>query len=105
VLCRIHTSRALDNGADRLEICGYLGLGGGVSPSFALVHRIRKARPDASLMVMVRPRPGDFVYEQSEIDLMIEEIQLLKSIEPPIQGVVLGCLTSEGSIDLSSLIR
>ena len=51
---------------------------------------------------MVRPRPGDFVYSASELELMADEIDLLKTINPPVQGVVFGCLSSDGSIDVQA---
>ena len=121
---------ALDNGADRLEVCGPLAYGGGTSPSFALVRQIRAAYPRSSLMVrtlsptrsnhtqrficrpsftcaqvMARPRAGDFAYSPSELDLMADEIDLLKTIEPPIDGVVLGCLQADSSIDVDATRR
>lgn len=43
--------RALANGADRLEVCGALGVGGGLSPSVALLQLIRRALPTVPLMV------------------------------------------------------
>ncbi|KAL7414513.1 copper homeostasis CutC domain-containing protein [Mrakia frigida] len=93
---------AVDNGADRLEICGPLGIGGGTSPSFALVKKIHRAFPSTPLVVMVRPRPGDFVYSSSELELMKDEIDLLKSVVPSVMGVVLGCLLPNGRIDVNS---
>lgn len=53
--------------------------------------------------VMVRPRVGDFVYSQSEIEVMLEDIALFKQIG--VAGVVLGVLTSEGEVDVPQTTR
>jgi copper homeostasis protein len=47
---------------------------------------------------MIRPRAGDFVYSQEELDVMLEDIGLCKSIN--ITGVVLGALNPDGTVDV-----
>ncbi|KAK0505703.1 CutC family-domain-containing protein [Armillaria luteobubalina] len=81
---------AVQAGADRLELCSNLGLGGGTTPSLGLL----KAVP---VMVMIRPRTGDFLYNDDELDVMLEDIRIFKRY--PIRGIVVGILTPEGRVD------
>ncbi|KAH9849216.1 copper homeostasis CutC domain-containing protein [Lenzites betulinus] len=89
---------AIRGGADRLELCGNLGLGGGTTPSLGLFKAARDAAPDGiPIMVMVRPRAGDFLYTDSEITVMQEDIRAFKAAGA--SGVVLGVLHKDGRID------
>ncbi|KAG9127280.1 hypothetical protein FRC07_015038 [Ceratobasidium sp. 392] len=92
---------AVEGGADRLEICGNLALCGGSTPSVGLVRQIRKRLPSLPLMVMVRPRVGDFVYTSQEFDTMLEDVSVLRSLG--VSGVVFGVLTPDGSVDVERL--
>ncbi|KAK0233605.1 CutC family-domain-containing protein [Armillaria fumosa] len=83
--------------ADRLELCGNLGLGGGTTPSLGLLKAVLKAAPDVPVMVMIRPRTGDFLYSDDELDVMLEDIRIFKRY--PIRGIVVGILTPEGRVD------
>ncbi|KAF8492782.1 copper homeostasis CutC domain-containing protein [Russula emetica] len=85
-------------GADRLEVCGNLGIGGGTTPSLGLVRAIQKALPHIPIMAMIRPRAGDFFYSQEELDVMLEDIGLFKSVG--IVGIVLGALNPDGTVDV-----
>ncbi|KAN0138244.1 Copper homeostasis CutC domain containing protein [Lactarius tabidus] len=78
-------------GVDRLEVCGNLGIGGGTTPSLGLVRGIQRA-------AMVRPRTGDFLYSEEELDVMLEDIGLFKSVG--IAGVVFGVLNRDGTVDV-----
>ncbi|KAH9980497.1 CutC family-domain-containing protein, partial [Russula compacta] len=69
---------AAQGGADRLEVCGNLGVGGGTTPSLGLVREIQKAVPHLPIMVMIRPRAGDFCYSKEELNVMLEDIRLFK---------------------------
>ncbi|KAL5519457.1 hypothetical protein ACEPAH_1140 [Sanghuangporus vaninii] len=90
---------AVEGGADRLEICGNLALGGGTTPSVGLVRLIKQACPEnIELMAMIRPRTGDFLYTSDEISVMLEDIKAFAEIG--ITGVVFGALTSDGRIDI-----
>ncbi|EGN93104.1 hypothetical protein SERLA73DRAFT_189940 [Serpula lacrymans var. lacrymans S7.3] len=89
---------AVRGGADRLEVCGNLGFGGGTTPSIGLLRSIQSATPGIPIMAMVRPRVGDFLYSTSEIEVMLEDIRAFK--RHSVQGVVFGVLTEEGSIDV-----
>ncbi|KAI0673787.1 copper homeostasis CutC domain-containing protein [Trametes maxima] len=91
---------AVRGGADRLELCGNLGLGGGTTPSLGLYRGVRKAAPDGiPIMVMIRPRTGDFLYTDSEFSVMQEDVRAFK--EAGASGVVLGILQKDGHIDIT----
>ncbi|PPR01930.1 hypothetical protein CVT24_001269 [Panaeolus cyanescens] len=92
---------AVKGGADRLEICSNLGIGGGTTPSFGLVTAIQKA-VDIQLMIMVRPRVGDFVYSKNEIEVILNDIKLFKQLEG-LRGFVVGALTPDGRVDIESM--
>lgn len=83
-----------------MELCGNLALGGGTTPSLGLLKAVSKAVPGVPIMVMIRPRTGDFIYTALEIDVMIEDIRLFKDADA--QGVVFGALTAEGDVDLET---
>ena len=83
-------------GADRLELCGNL-LEGGTTPTKSMVELCRQYS-DLPIMMMVRPRGGDFLYSDYEFELMQKDIQLAK--EMGVKGVVLGLLLEDGNIDV-----
>ncbi|KZV71013.1 hypothetical protein PENSPDRAFT_426348 [Peniophora sp. CONT] len=91
---------AIRGGADRLEVCGNLAVGGGTTPSLGLVNVLHKRYPSVPLMVMVRPRVGDFLYSSGEIETMREDIRLFK--QAGVAGVVIGLLTSAGAVDVEA---
>ncbi|KAG2756466.1 hypothetical protein P692DRAFT_20484578 [Suillus brevipes Sb2] len=94
---------AVEAGADRLELCSNLGLGGGTTPSLGLLKAIGKVVPTVPIMAMIRPRTGDFVYTEAEFDVMIEDIRCFR--ENGVQGVVFGVLTPEGDVDVARTQR
>lgn len=82
-------------GANRIELCsGYTE--GGLSPSAATIMWVREKVP-LPLHVMIRPRIGDFVYNEAEKEIMLRDIQFCKA--HGIDGIVAGALTEEGEID------
>lgn len=88
---------AQQNGADRIELCSNL-LEGGITPSFGLISTV-KSQLDIPVMVMIRPRGGNFVYGKFELEIMKQDIDLCKELK--VDGVVLGLLRpDEKSIDL-----
>ena len=82
-------------GAHRIELCsGYAE--GGLSPSAATILWVREKVP-LQIHVMVRPRIGDFVYNETEKEIMLRDILFCK--EHRVGGIVAGALTQEGEID------
>ena len=90
---------AIRGGADRLELCSALALGG-LTPYTALLHQIRE-ESDTPIRCLIRPRPGDFLYGPEEIDLMARQIHELKQAGS--DGFVIGCLTENGDLDAVSM--
>jgi copper homeostasis protein len=86
-------------GAGRIELCGEL-LQGGVTPSAGLIGAVR-SRATVPLFVLVRPRTGDFLYGDDELDVMRRDIEVAKSLGA--DGVVFGALTAEGDVDVARL--
>src|SRR5690554_614021 len=82
-------------GADRIELCANLEIGG-TTPSPGQLHCV-KNNLNISVHALIRPRGGDFVYGESELEEMIASIQFCRSIG--VEGVVIGVLTADGSID------
>ncbi|MEM9919978.1 MAG: copper homeostasis protein CutC [Bacteroidota bacterium] len=81
--------------AHRIELCSNLALGG-TTPSAGLIRSVRQS-VHLPIHVLIRPRAGDFCYTQSEIEVMRQDIRYCKSIG--IEGIVIGLLTPDGSID------
>ena len=86
---------AIRGGADRLELCSALAIGG-LTPYKGLLKQIRK-ESDIPVRCLMRPRAGDFLYTPEEIRMMAEQIRELK--EAGADGFVIGCLTAEGDLD------
>lgn len=89
-------AKAAEGGADRCELCSSIPEGG-CTPSPGEIWKARQV-PNIKIMVMIRPRGGDFLYTDDEIDIMINDIQTAKKLGA--NGVVFGCLTAEGDIDV-----
>ncbi|RYH04485.1 copper homeostasis protein CutC [Salipiger sp. IMCC34102] len=85
---------AVDGGADRLELCAALGLGG-LSPSAGLIALA--ARCGRPVMAMIRPRAGDFVWSAEERDAMLAEIAAVR--DAGLSGVVMGASLPDGRLD------
>lgn len=86
-------------GADRVEICeNYLE--GGTTPSLGTVAML-KEQVRIPVFPMIRPRGGDFLYNNAEINAMRHDIEAFKGLR--CEGVVLGCLRSDGSVDVALL--
>jgi len=88
-------------GADRIELCANLGVGG-TTPSAGLIASV-VPQVNHPVFVMIRPRGGDFVYAADEIDAMIEDIDRARPLG--IAGIVAGALRSDGSVDVESMRR
>lgn len=92
---------AQQRGAHRIELCAQLDLDG-LTPARELVMRCRR-QLSIPLMVMVRPRAGDFVYAPAELAAMEREIGELREIG--VAGVVFGALTGAHTVDVSATRR
>lgn len=88
----------LESGADRIELCENLFLGG-TTPSYGTIKECLKL--SIPVFVMIRPRGGDFFYSQEEIEIMKNDIVLCKELG--VKGVVFGVLNSQKEIDFSLL--
>ncbi|HLT92987.1 MAG TPA: copper homeostasis protein CutC [Membranihabitans sp.] len=82
-------------GADRIELCSNLEIGG-TTPSPGQLRCVKK-NLTIPVHVLIRPRGGDFVYSESELEEMIESIDYCRTLG--VEGVVFGVLTPEGSVD------
>ncbi|KAI0348256.1 hypothetical protein BDW22DRAFT_1416527 [Trametopsis cervina] len=96
-------SAAVRGGANRLELCGNIGIGGGTTPSMGLFKQIKRAAPNTPIMAMIRPRTGDFYYTFWEVDVMVEDIRAFKAAGA--QGVVFGALDAYGKVDVRTTSR
>lgn len=85
-------------GARRIELCSALAEGG-ATPSIGLIRQA-VALGIAEVNVLIRPRKGDFLYTQPEIELMIDDIRA--AVAAGATGVVIGALTADGNIDQPS---
>ena len=85
-----------NNGADRIELCENLSVGG-TTPSYGTV-KVCLEKLDIPIFPMIRARGGNFIYSKDEIEIMKEDIKIFKELG--VKGVVLGCLISNNKIDL-----
>ena len=83
-------------GAHRIEFCSALDVGG-LTPSIGLVQEALRRREHIQLMVMVRPRAGDFCYTDTEFATMLSDIDAIKATGA--EGVVFGILNTDGTVD------
>ncbi|TRO64287.1 copper homeostasis protein CutC [Christiangramia sabulilitoris] len=83
-------------GADRIELCSELGLGG-VTPSFGLVKNVLD-KLSIPVHVLVRPRSGNFTYSEKEFEVMLTDIRNFK--EMGVAGIVAGVLNDQREIDV-----
>ncbi|WP_017047926.1 copper homeostasis protein CutC [Vibrio anguillarum] len=89
---------AIKGGATRIELCSSLALGG-LTPSFGLM---KKAAQISSVPVyaMIRPRQGDFLYDQDDLDSMLIDIEMAK--QAGLDGIVFGILNPNRTINLEA---
>jgi len=86
---------AAAGGADRVELCANLP-DGGTTPSIGMIRAVRRVF-GGGVMVIIRPRGGDFLYNEDEVGVMLEEIRAAR--EAGADGVVIGCLCADGTVD------
>lgn len=92
---------AYRGGADRLELCGNLIIGG-TTPSLSLFRSIRR-ECNIRIHALIRPRFGDFLYSEDEVRMMEEDIEAFR--DAGAEGVVIGALTPDGDLDSEILAR
>ncbi|MHB8040476.1 copper homeostasis protein CutC [Streptococcus oralis] len=94
--------KAMQAGARRIELCDNLAVGG-TTPSYGVTKAAVElaANYDTTIMTMIRPRGGDFVYTDLEIAIMLEDIRL--TAQAGSQGVVFGTLTADKKLDKPNL--
>lgn len=90
---------AIMGGAQRVELCSGLETGG-LTPSPGLMTEARRltAAAGVRLHILIRPRPGDYIYTPSEVRVMEDDIRYAASIG--CDGVVIGALNPDGSVDM-----
>lgn len=88
---------ARDGGAARVELCAALEVGG-ITPSIGFMREARKVEGIA-MNVLIRPRGGDFLYDENETACM--EHDVIAARECGADGVVIGALTADGDIDIA----
>lgn len=86
-------------GAARVELCSAL-IEGGVTPSAAVIELARQ-RLDIKVNVLVRPRGGDFCYDDTEVAVMTRDIEFCR--RAGVDGVVIGMLALDGSVDMERM--
>ena len=94
--------KAMQAGARRIELCDNLAVGG-TTPSYGVTKAAVElaTNHDTTIMTMIRPRGGDFVYNDLEIAIMLEDIRL--TAQAGSQGVVFGALTADKKLDKPNL--
>lgn len=91
---------AAEGGANRVELCSALDLGG-LTPSPGLIAAA--ARASLPVRAMIRPRAGDFRFTEAEIEAMLADIAAVRAAS--LSGVVLGASTADDKLDLAVLGR
>ena len=101
ILLEIIASTVLDcvaaesGGADRIELCSAVATGG-LTPSLGTLIEAKK-HVRIPVMVMVRPRPGGFLYSEEDFAVMRRDAALF--VEYGADGIVFGCLHADGTVD------
>ncbi|MDO9767282.1 copper homeostasis protein CutC [Glaesserella parasuis] len=83
---------------DRIELCSALAVGG-LTPNLGFIQQTQQIST-IPLALMIRPRAGDFLYSEDEIQIMLNDIATAKQLG--IQAVVFGALSANGEIDLAT---
>lgn len=92
----LETVAAVLAGATRIELCENLSCGG-TTPSYGTIKQVTE-KLQVPVMVMIRPRGGDFCYSKEEYEIMEYDIQMCRQLKAT--GVVFGLLNQDHTIDL-----
>ena len=90
---------AQEGGADRVELCAGIPEGG-TTPSYGEIKVARRMLTTTRLHVIIRPRGGDFLYSPLEVERMLEDIRVCRELG--VDGVVIGCLNADGTLDMDA---
>ena len=90
---------AQKGGADRIELCSGLVIGG-LSPSPALFKQVRRYT-DLKVRTLLRPRFGDFCYDDYEFQTLKEEVEMFRDLGA--DGVVIGILNPDGTLNMEQM--
>ncbi|MCT6875712.1 copper homeostasis protein CutC [Frischella perrara] len=91
---------AFNNGADRIEFCSGRS-DGGLTPSYGDLLQLSQLNLPIPIHPIIRPRGGDFLYSQCEINTMLMDIELVRNLN--YSGIVFGCLQANGHIDIKNI--
>lgn len=89
-------------GAQRVELCAAIPEGG-TTPNYGMIRMAQQMTSKIDINVLIRPRGGDFLYTETEIETMLHDIEMAKQLN--VHGVVFGCLTKQGEIDVPLMRR
>lgn len=89
-------------GASRVELCAAIPEGG-TTPSYGEIRMAQKLTSTIDINIIIRPRGGDFLYTPAEVESMLYDIDMAKQLN--VHGVVFGCLTKQGDIDVPLMRR
>jgi copper homeostasis protein len=89
---------AQEGGADRIELCASLGEGG-LTPSYGTIAMARE-RLTIPIYVLIRPRAGDFLYDELELETMHRDIEACARLG--CDGVVIGVLDADGNVAIDA---
>ncbi len=92
--------KAQEGGAYRVELCAGIPEGG-TTPPFGDMRMARQMLHQTKLHVIIRPRGGDFLYSPLEQEIMLHDIKVARQLGA--DGVVFGCLTAEGDVDMVAM--
>lgn len=95
--------KAFQAGARRVELCDNLAVGG-TTPSYAVIKEAVKLAKDyqAKVIVMIRPRGGDFVYSEQELAIMLEDWKVARDLG--VDGLAFGVLTADNQLDKAAML-
>ena len=82
-------------GAHRVELCTSL-IEGGITPNFSLIESVCRVLT-IPVNVLIRPRGGDFLYSEDEIECMLRDVEICAQLGA--KGIVVGFLTALGAVD------
>ena len=91
---------AVAGGARRIELCSALEVDG-LTPPVEWIREVRKRYPSLIVHVLVRSRAGDFIYTPEEVETMAAQVEA--ALEAGADGIVIGCLTAGGEVDVPAM--